>query len=163
MPQSMSWSGSGNKSKLILDLFARDRGIASVLIALSCISTIGCSSNLAQVAGVVTLDGEPLQGEDLHATIYFQSASGSGTSGVGILDEHGNYTLTTGSQDGIEPGEYVVSFSASKIIPSKEQGGLPSGKRITDPKYASAKTSGLRFDVKAGKNQCDIPLVSPSK
>jgi hypothetical protein len=128
-----------------------------------CLAVAGCGSNLAQVSGVVTLDGEPLRGgEGIHATVFFQPATGEGASAAGTLDENGVYQLSCGSLEGIPPGEYVVTFSASEIIPSKTPGGTPTGRSISDPKYASAKTSNIRFEVQLGDNECDITLESPS-
>jgi hypothetical protein len=121
----------------------------------------GCGNGLADVSGTVTLDGAPLRGgNDVRATVYFQPASGSGAAAVGILDESGRYTLSTGSEEGAAPGDYVVTFTATQIIPSKEPGGTPSGRRITDLKYANAKTSGLQFTVQSGNNEFNIPLES---
>ena len=40
---------------------------------------------------------------------------------------------------------------------------MQGGRAITDPKYASAKTSGLKFTVQPGKNEFNIPLTSPPK
>lgn len=133
------------------------------IVAVGYLFCIGCGSNLAQVSGRVTLDGEPLRGGDgVHATVFFQPASGKGATAVGVVDENGNYQLSTGSQSGIAPGEYLVSCSASQIISSPD-GGTPVGKRMTDSKYASAKTSGFRFAVQSGANQFDIPLESPQR
>lgn len=121
----------------------------------------GCGNELAQVSGVVTMDGEPLRGGDrIHATVYFQPASGEGTSAAGVIDENGEYQLSTGSQRGIPPGEYVVTFSATEMIPPQDGGSTYSGRRISDPKYASVKTSGIRFEVEEGNNQFDIPIES---
>jgi len=126
-----------------------------------CILLTGCGKNLAQVSGVVTLDGEPLKGgEGIHATVFFQPASGEGASAVGTLNENGVYQLSCGSLEGIPPGEYIVTFTASEII-GGEDGSTPTGRRISDPKYASTKTSELRFKVEAGDNQCDLALESP--
>lgn len=123
----------------------------------------GCGNDLSQVTGVVTLDGEPLKGGDgIHATVFFQPVSNTGAAAVGVVDENGVYKLSTGSQSGITPGEYLVTYSASQIIPSKT-GGTPSGKRISDPKYSSTKSSGLRFEVQEGENEYDISIESPPK
>ena len=129
--------------------------------AVICLLVSGCGTNLAQVSGVVTVDGQPLRGgDDVHATVYFQPASRDGASAAGRLDENGVYHLSCGSQEGISPGEYVVTFSASQMIRGKDADDAPTGKRISDPKYASAKTSGIRFVVQAGSNECDISLKS---
>ncbi len=140
---------------------ADERLITGLLIFGSLLTT-GCGNNLSQVTGVVTLDGQPLKGgSGVHATVFFQPVSKAGTAAVGVVDKNGVYKLSTGSQSGITPGEYLVTYSASQIIPSATPGGTPSGKRISNPKYASAKTSGLRFEVKEGENEFDISIDSP--
>lgn len=88
----------------------------------------------------------------------FQPVAGSGASAVGIVDENGQYQLSTGSEEGIQPGEYIVTCSASELIPPKDPAGTPGGRRITDAKYNSAATSELRFTVHPGKNRFDITL-----
>src|SRR5262245_11309935 len=52
-------------------------GAASLLfLALS-----GCGSKLAQVTGVVTVDGQPLRGgNDVRATVVFQPTTSAGTA-----------------------------------------------------------------------------------
>ena len=121
----------------------------------------GCGDNLAQVTGRVTVGGQPFRGGNgVKATVFFQPAAG-GASAIGLVDGEGAYTLITGSREGIVPGEYLVTFSATQIIPAATPGGTPGGKRISDTKYASAKTSGLRFSVQTGVNQYDIALESP--
>lgn len=140
------------------------RGVAHIVLsAASCLPLVGCGGSLAQVSGVVTVDGQPLRGgSDVHATVYFQPASGEGASAAGVLDENGTYKLTCGSQAGITPGEYVVTFSASQMIRGSDPDDAPTGKRISDAKYANPKTSGIRFVVNRGPNECDIALESPS-
>jgi hypothetical protein len=109
----------------------------------------------------VTLDGEPLRGGDnVHGTVYYQPASGGGAAAVGLLDENGHYTLSSGSKTGVAPGEYLVTCSATQIIPANQPGGTPSGRRITDPNYANARTSGFKFTVAPGKNEFNLALNS---
>jgi hypothetical protein len=140
------------------------RALQRASVCALCLALSGCGNGLAQVSGLVTLDGEPLHGGDnVRATVIFQPASGKGSPAVGILDENGEYRLSTGSQDGIEPGEYVVTCSAAELVPPKNPGGTPGGRRLTDAKYNSAKTSGLSFTVLPGKNNFDIPLESVTK
>ncbi|MEX2308584.1 MAG: hypothetical protein WD738_13365 [Pirellulales bacterium] len=134
--------------------------VVSLLVPFS-----GCGNNLADVGGTVTLDGQPLRGGGgVRATVVFQPVSANSSGAVGIVDENGRYQLSTGSEEGAAPGDYLVTCSATQIIPSKQPGGTPSGRRITDPKYANAKTSGLQFTVQPGDNEFNIPLESrPSR
>jgi hypothetical protein len=132
-----------------------------LLIAFSLVSLVGCGGNLADVSGAVTLDGQPLRsGRDIRTTVVFQPISGSAIGAVGLVDESGRYQLSTGSKKGAVPGDYTVTCTSTQIIPSKTPGGAGSGRSITDPKYANAKTSGFQFTVQSGSNEFNIPLES---
>lgn len=129
----------------------------------SSLAIAGCGSGLAQVSGVITVDGQPLRGGsgDTRVTVEFQPASGVGSAAIGLADENGFYTLGTGSKTGILPGEYLVTCSASRLNPSPTGAGAAGARRITDPKYANAKTSDMTFTVQPGKNEFNIELKSP--
>ena len=135
-------------------LFRRALGLGLAAIVL--IAMAGCGNGLAQVTGQVTLDGQPIQGGkgDTRVTVQFQPADGVGANAVGLADENGNYKIATGSQGGVKPGDYYVSCSVSTLKP---------GGRIADPKFANAKTSGLRVTVQPGSNEFNVPLTSPPK
>lgn len=104
----------------------------------------------------MTLDGQPLHGGkgDTRVTVQLQPVDGIGANAVGLADENGNYKIATGSQGGVKPGDYYVTCSVSTLKP---------GGPVADPKYANAKTSGLKFSVQAGKNEFNIPLQSAPK
>jgi hypothetical protein len=124
----------------------------------------GCGSRLARVSGQVTLDGQPLRGGgEVRATVKFQPASGTGPAAMALVDENGNYSLSTGSQKGIPPGDYLVVCSASQLVKAAGSNTAQGARRITDPKYDNPTTSGLRFTVESGKNEFNIPLQSPPK
>lgn len=121
-----------------------------------CFSFSGCGNGLAQVSGQVTLDGQPLHGGkgDTRVTVQLQPADGVGANAIGLADENGNYKIATASQAGVRPGDYFVSCSVST---------LGVGGPVADPKFANAKTSGLKLSVQPGKNEFNIPLQSPPK
>lgn len=132
-----------------------------MIASTACMLLSGCGNGLSQVSGVVTLDGEPLQASDeIHATVFFQPTFPKGASAAGILNSKGEYSLSSGSQSGIAPGEYLVTVSATQLVAGKNQGDTPIGKLISHPKFASTKTSGLRFEVVDGNNEFDIPIES---
>jgi hypothetical protein len=138
---------------------------ASAFIAvLVCVAISGCGNGLAKVSGTVLVDDQPLHGGNgnVRVTVQFQPASGVGPTAMGLADENGKYTLSTGSQVGIQPGEYLVSCAAEELVVNKA-GATTGARQITDPKYASAKTSGLRFTVQSGSNDFDISLKSSPK
>jgi hypothetical protein len=108
------------------------------------------------------MDGQPLRGgPDMRVTIQFQPANGVGSNAVGLADENGNYVLGTGSQKGIPPGDYFVACSANELVRTKDSNTVQGSRTLADPKYANAKTSGLKFTVQPGKNEFNIPLESP--
>jgi hypothetical protein len=119
----------------------------------------GCGNGLASVSGVVMLDGRQVGGADKYGTVTFVRESG-GAPVVGIIDESGHYTLKTGTQDGVEPGMYLVSIAVRKITPSAQQYGLAQATAITPARYASAAQSGLKNEVKPGRNTIDFNLSS---
>lgn len=128
---------------------------ACVVVAV-CLTLSGCGNGLAQVSGQVTLDGQPVHGGkgDTRVTVQLQPADGVGANAVGLADENGNYKIATGSQAGIRPGDYYVSCSVSTL-------GVAGP--VADPKFANTKTSGLKLTVQPGKNEFNIPLLSPPK
>ena len=131
----------------------------AVVVAIS-IVTGGCGSGLAEVTGVVTVDGQPLRGgNDVRATVIFQPSTGVGRVAVGLVDEVGQYHLSSGSEEGVVPGEYVVTCSATQLVRGRD-GGAAGGRRVTDSKYANSKTSGFKFTVEPGTNQFDLALNS---
>jgi hypothetical protein len=130
--------------------------------ALMLLALTGCGSGLAEVSGVVTVDGQPLRGgSDVRATVCFQPTTGGGLTAVGLLDENGVYRLSSGSQEGVLPGEYLVTCSATQLVRGPD-GSAAGGRRITNPVYANAKTSGLKFTVEPGSNEFNLTLNAPS-
>ncbi|HEX3601615.1 MAG TPA: hypothetical protein VHU84_15795 [Lacipirellulaceae bacterium] len=141
-------------------------GRCAVLLAapLFLATLIGCGNGLARVSGQVTLDGQPLRaGSDTRVTVKFQPASGTGPTGVGLVDENGIYSLSTGSQNGLPPGDYLIACSGSQLIKAAGSNAVQGARRITDPKYDNPSTSGLKFTVQSGKNEFNIPLQSAPK
>jgi hypothetical protein len=122
---------------------------------------VGCGSNLASVAGTVTLDGKPVTGsEQLYGTVSFYREEGGGAPAIAIIDKSGQYRLRTGGQDGIEPGTYVVGIAVKKVTPSATEGGMPTAELISPARYASVSQSGFREVVESGNNTIDFDLES---
>ena len=131
--------------------FAVGFSLATVSLLLS-----GCGNGLANVSGQVTIDGQPVDGSkgSSFVTVQFVPVSGKGANGAGLADGNGRYSVATGSQKGVGPGEYFVTCTVRG-----ERPGVP----LPDPKYANPKTSGLKCNVESGKNEFDIPLTSRPK
>jgi hypothetical protein len=109
-------------------------------------------------------DGEPLAGSDnVRVTIMFYPESGSGAPAAAIADEAGEYVLSTGSQAGLAPGNYVVTLSATEFTPTADPGGMPGKRVLTPARYANPKQSGFRAEVTPGRNTFDFDLQSTAK
>ena len=119
----------------------------------------GCGNGLADVSGTVTLNNQPVGGAGIYGTVTFAPESG-GALGVGAIDESGRYKLKTGSRNGIETGAYRVAVSINKVEPPVNRDAMPKAIPITPEKYANAAQSGLRADVKPGRNSIDFALSS---
>ena len=144
----------------------------------------GCAGETQEptypVSGVVTFNGEPLEG----AVISFTSTGSA--SAAGRTDANGRYTLTTHTRgDGAQAGKYKVTI-AKYDKPLQQEADAeaadtgPSNVDITDPnldeypeeyhemdaqeiaaeeavnilpdKYANSETSGFEVEVTAGDN-----------
>jgi hypothetical protein len=112
------------------------------------------------VTGTVMLDGKPIVGgPELRGTVSYFPASGTGVQAVGIIDDKGQYQLSTGSESGVAPGSYDVAIMATRII-IPEPGATPGGRPITPAHYANSQESKLHAEVQPGTNTIDFALVS---
>jgi hypothetical protein len=107
----------------------RTYGVLASLTAMLLIIA-GCSDGpaLVPVAGIVTLDGKPLEG----ATLSFVPLPGNpiSTAGTDATGPAGNFKMTYDGRSGLAPGKYAVSVS-------KSVDATPSGKEIS-PIFAKA-------------------------
>ena len=117
----------------------------------------GCGGGSeAVIEGVVTLNGRPL---DRGSVTFIPVERGPGASAN--INPDGTYAARTGSTQGLEPGEYVVTVRANADPVPNPQGGPPTpGKLLTPAKYGSSQTSDIRFTVESGKNHLDVKLSS---
>lgn len=121
----------------------------------------GCGDGRSYVMGQITLDGEPLIGGDSRQiTIMFYPESGVGAPAAATVDESGTYKLSSGSQNGLAPGDYVVTLSAMELTFPNGPNAEPSRKLLTPLRYTQPKASGLRREVKPGSNRFDLELTS---
>src|SRR4051812_16612728 len=140
------------------------RSIGSLLLLVALSFTGGCGNGLASVSGTVTLDGQPvIGGQEKYGTVSFSRDGGGGATGVAIIDSSGHYQLKTGSQSGVEPGTYQVAISIKRITPGPNEYAETKATLISPAKYGSVPTSGLRAEVKQGRNTIDFDLVSNAK
>lgn len=150
-------------------------------------TVVGCSGggalDTAVVTGVVTLDGEPVEG----ATVMFRPVTeGQGAPATGTTDASGKYTLTTvavgeaagAAGAGALPGEYYVGVSKTVSAAQAQQEALmkayesgdsqavaklqsqtekaPEVEHVVPKKYNNPEASGITATVADGEN--DIPL-----
>jgi len=135
-------------------------GWGVVLLAAAVIS--GCDRSgldLADVEGVVTLDGAPVK----EAGVMFMPVDSSlGPPATGVTDGEGKFTLTTANQPGAVIGEHRVAISKSEAVVIPQRRGLPlyKTKDYIPAKYGSVETSGLTATVEDDDNSVPFQLSS---
>lgn len=117
------------------------------------------------VSGIVTFDGEPIEG----ASITFRPVEESGQTANGRSNEEGQFQMGTfEGTDGVVAGDYIVMISKIKSTSSPEV--LPEDDPNYDPdpqpepppenllpeKYSNAETSGLTVTVLKGEPITDL-------
>ncbi len=125
------------------------------------LAAVGCGGSAASVSGLVTMDGQPLT----TGNVSFYPAGSEGAPAYGQIDAGGRYALSTGSEAGLAPGEYVAVVVATKEpaqaldATGAENPPIP----ITPTKYGNVATSDLKVQVKAGKNDVPLALTTAKK
>jgi hypothetical protein len=144
------------------------------LLGVCLLSSPGCGSrggNLPKTvpaAGVVTLDGKPVDGAQV---VLVPAADGAttGTGAYGTTDSSGRFSVRAyAEKEGAIPGEYLVQVS--KTIERRldgPKGSLDGGDPVrfefaVPAKYTSAKMSGLTVSIPDTGNR-DINLALKSK
>ena len=108
----------------------------------------GEGANNVEVSGIVTLDGQPVEG----ALVVFTPKTNTKNSQLAAqaeTDATGRYELSTyaGGEDfkpGIEPGEYNVSITKLEVVQDMRR----QPKHLLPKKYGQPGTSGLSAAVK---------------
>jgi hypothetical protein len=129
-------------------------------LLLACAAGCGVDHG-ASVSGTVTLDEQPLTS----GAVTFHPASNTGAAAYGQIDSTGRYTLSTGSEQSLAPGQYVATVVATEAAapPPADNKTLPqTPKLLTPPRYGNAATSDLKFEVVAGSNTIPLELKSGS-
>lgn len=131
--------------------------LRNLLLWLTLLFLTGCGSELgAMVSGKVTLDGAPLTTGNVMFTPI-----GQGSAANGSIDASGSYSLHTGTEGGLPPGDYRVTVVATKPAPPAAPNLPPPPPiPITPQKYGRPETTDLRVTVKSGSNSIDLELRS---
>ena len=144
------------------------------LILAGLTSLVGCNRGpaIAEVVGIVKLDGKPMP----NVKIMFMPDPQKGTVGpisAAVTDDEGHFKLTCEDQrDGAVVGWHKVAiFDGSQNLYRTPRNGRrdddapvakpkprPKGPHVPD-KYASAAKSPLELEVKDTKNNLEIPLT----
>jgi len=120
-------------------------------------SVCGCSEKMPTVSGLVTIDGKPVP----EGMISFQPVSG-GAIAVARISPDGSYSVKTGSDAGLKPGEYKIAVSAPKgIIPAPTpQNPNPKIERWVPLRYNDIEKSGLSINVTSGSTEKNLELTT---
>jgi hypothetical protein len=139
-------------------------------------AVVGCGKQTGPrvqfVKGVVTLDGQPLEGATVSLT---PNAGSTGLPAYGMTKAGGEYVLTSsrgGSVGaGAVAGDYLVTVTKMQIVSDADIGvlitrqeydrqkrenaglvGFQPEAPVVPKAYGTAETSGLRVTVKQGRN-----------
>ena len=130
------------------------RSLASAAACLALAGLIGCggsASDKATISGKVTYNGKPVTGGTL--TLY----SSTGAPYPVSIKEDGTFNVS-----GAPIGQMGVGIDTGPARVAPPAGSTaPQGPPHVDipAKYKDPKTSGLTWDVKAGKNTKDFDLT----
>lgn len=114
----------------------------------------GCgNSEVGEVYGTVTLDGEPLP----NAVIEFIPTDGEGRNSFGWTDEEGKYDMQFArDRNGAWIGENKVLISTADVLDERDE----NGEDRYSPELVPEKYSNEVRTVEAGTNLIDFFLMS---
>jgi hypothetical protein len=143
---------------------ARPASLLLLFVAL-CLS-VGCSGQKGgaknEVSGKVTLGDKPVTG--IVGFVYSDNSEVTAPT-----DPDGKYTIANAKEGAVKVYVKPVTDSGASVgapivqkgaadMPKEGPGGATGARTPPLPKYSSVNTSGLTYDVKAGKQTYDIPL-----
>lgn len=142
-----------------LGIEANWRRLAAVAVLAALVGTAGCGSGRYTVTGRVTYpDGSPLT----EGNVIGQMGEGANSVTVqGNVKPDGSFSWGTEREgDGALPGKYRVAVMPRALGDAEMGEGMQPA---VASKYANMKTSGIEFEVKAGRNTLDITVTRPEK
>ncbi len=131
------------------------RSLACVLLCL--LSGCGSGPALYQVSGIVTVDGEPVEG----LMVAFAPVT-EGMSGAGRTDAMGKYTITCSQGRGLPAGEYNVAIKEATAVvnsgsASESQAVESSSNNAAYLEQSKVDASQYKAAEKAAKAQKKLP------
>lgn len=147
---------------------AQRPSIATIAASLGMfVASVGCGPSLPRtmpISGVVTLDGEPVEG----ASVLLIPVAG-GHPATGVTDAEGKFVLSTfDAGDGAIVGQHGIAVTKSHFVGEATSDGLSTPAGATAParellpaRYAAPSTSGLTFDVSRSSPPLVIELHQP--
>jgi hypothetical protein len=146
--------------------------VSQGLALLAVLALIGCggaSYELAPVKGQVTCQGKPVPGGTVTLSLI---AEGEETEmaappASGIVDENGNFTLTTQGQPGAAVGKHKITFTMPEVERTESGGGDPEdeAERKAEQELAQKlakipcrRPARQEFTVEAGGSTLDLKL-----
>jgi len=134
-----------------LPLFGVALLLATGLLAIGCGPSTGHLPKTVPAAGILTLDGKPVDGAQVVLVADSQGATGA----FGATDANGRFSLRAFEEkDGAIPGSYKVQVSKTILtnLDPAAAANLDGGKPIRNdygvpPKYTGFETSGLTATI----------------
>jgi hypothetical protein len=129
----------------------------AVLLTPCCLACSG-GGGLNPVQGKVLYKNQPLKG----AVVTFHPKGANEVTAlrpIGLTQEDGSFTLTTGPKEGAPAGDYVVTLICPEEV-------APKGKKVISTEgpdsrdrfqgaYANPATSALKVAIRKGANQLE--------
>ncbi len=129
--------------------------IASLCVAM--VALVGCnskSSDLGDVTGTVTYNGEPIT----EGTLAFVPSTG-GKPGTGVINDDGSITMTTYEEgDGLSKGTGRIMYNAPELPTPTD---LKPGQDIPKHELYGLVPKEKEITITDGTNTLTIELVKP--
>lgn len=129
-----------------------------LLVLLSALGTSCSKTQSNPVQGKVLYKGEPLKA----ALVSFHpdgTAEVNVDPSIGLTNDDGTFSLTTGQSPGAPAGKYVVTIICFVPLKTKVQGMSMGGEPETYDRlqgaYADRAASRIKVEVKSGPNQLE--------
>jgi hypothetical protein len=133
--------------------------VRSLVAATLVVGALGCGGGsdlpLAEVRGVVTYKGKPLESGDV---VFSPQGGTPGPQATGKIESDGSYRMMTNDNYGAAIGTHKVTVASRAEQSEADYKSLKIPKLLTPTKYANEQETPLTFDVKEGENRFDIDL-----